>query len=109
MRVWPRRQSVRIGELSNNLQRVCELAIQSASSTNFQSELDSILAEITQCLNKIDRVSGQAQFNGMKTLAQDNTLIIKVGANGHETIDIDLKQIKYQALSLDSLNVQKAY
>ncbi|SUI19446.1 flagellin [Salmonella enterica subsp. salamae] len=45
----------------------------------------------------------------MKTLAQDNTLIIKVGANDHETIDIDLKQIKFQTLSLDSLNVQKAY
>ncbi|ENS5243869.1 flagellin FliC, partial [Salmonella enterica subsp. enterica serovar Bareilly] len=60
-------------------------------------------------LNEIDRVSGQTQFNGVKVLAQDNTLTIQVGANDGETIDIDLKQINSQTLGLDSLNVQKAY
>ncbi|EEA6028100.1 flagellin FliC, partial [Salmonella enterica] len=48
-------------------------------------------------------------FNGVKVLAQDNTLTIQVGANDGETIDIDLKQINSQTLGLDSLNVQKAY
>ncbi|MGR1997521.1 flagellin N-terminal helical domain-containing protein, partial [Salmonella enterica] len=52
-------------------------------------DLDSIQAEITQRLNEIDRVSGQTQFNGVKVLAQDNTLTIQVGANDGETIDID--------------------
>ncbi|SUH07580.1 flagellin [Salmonella enterica subsp. enterica] len=86
-----------------------ELAVQSANSTNSQSDLDSIQAEITQRLNEIDRVSGQTQFNGVKVLAQDNTLTIQVGANDGETIDIDLKQINSQTLGLDSLNVQKKY
>ncbi|RIQ10767.1 flagellin FliC, partial [Salmonella enterica subsp. enterica serovar Newport str. CFSAN000835] len=81
----------------------------SANSTNSQSDLDSIQAEITQRLNEIDRVSGQTQFNGVKVLAQDNTLTIQVGANDGETIDIDLKQINSQTLGLDTLNVQKAY
>ncbi|EBQ8324838.1 flagellin FliC, partial [Salmonella enterica] len=88
---------------------VRELAVQSANSTNSQSDLDSIQAEITQRLNEIDRVSGQTQFNGVKVLAQDNTLTIQVGANDGETIDIDLKQINSQTLGLDTLNVQKAY
>ncbi|EAA3462152.1 flagellin FliC, partial [Salmonella enterica subsp. enterica] len=56
-----------------------------------------------------DRVSGQTQFNGVKVLAQDNTLTIQVGANDGETIDIDLKQINSQTLGLDTLNVQKKY
>ncbi|EHE9225702.1 flagellin FliC, partial [Salmonella enterica] len=47
--------------------------------------------------------------NGVKVLAQDNTLTIQVGANDGETIDIDLKQINSQTLGLDALNVQKAY
>ncbi|EDR3166300.1 flagellin FliC, partial [Salmonella enterica subsp. enterica] len=47
--------------------------------------------------------------NGVKVLAQDNTLTIQVGANDGETIDIDLKQINSQTLGLDTLNVQKAY
>ncbi|EAM0984354.1 flagellin FliC, partial [Salmonella enterica] len=98
-----------LNEINNNLQRVRELAVQSANSTNSQSDLDSIQAEITQRLNEIDRVSGQTQFNGVKVLAQDNTLTIQVGANDGETIDIDLKQINSQTLGLDALNVQKAY
>ncbi|WP_394343765.1 hypothetical protein [Salmonella enterica] len=53
-----------LNEINNNLQRVRELAVQSANSTNSQSDLDSIQAEITQRLNEIDRVSGQTQFNG---------------------------------------------
>ncbi|CQD93314.1 Flagellar biosynthesis protein FliC [Salmonella enterica subsp. enterica serovar Typhimurium str. DT104] len=68
-----------LNEINNNLQRVRELAVQSANSTNSQSDLDSIQAEITQRLNEIDRVSGQTQFNGVKVLAQDNTLTIQVG------------------------------
>ena len=92
-----------LSEINNNLQRVRELAVQSSTGTNSQSDLDSIQAEITQRLNEIDRVSGQTQFNGVKVLAKDNTLTIQVGANDGETIDINLKEIN------SSLSVQDAY
>ncbi|MDM2864858.1 MULTISPECIES: FliC/FljB family flagellin [Citrobacter] len=98
-----------LSEINNNLQRVRELAVQSSTGTNSQSDLDSIQAEITQRLNEIDRVSGQTQFNGVKVLAKDNTLTIQVGANDGETIDINLKEINAKTLGLDSLNVQKGY
>ena len=98
-----------LSEINNNLQRVRELAVQSSTGTNSQSDLDSIQAEITQRLNEIDRVSGQTQFNGVKVLAKDSTLTIQVGANDGETIDINLKEINAKTLGLDSLNVQKAY
>ena len=98
-----------LSEINNNLQRVRELAVQSSTGTNSQSDLDSIQAEITQRLNEIDRVSGQTQFNGVKVLAKDNTLTIQVGANDGETIDINLKEINSKTLGLDSLNVQDSY
>ncbi|MFV9349075.1 FliC/FljB family flagellin [Citrobacter freundii] len=98
-----------LSEINNNLQRVRELAVQSSTGTNSQSDLDSIQAEITQRLNEIDRVSGQTQFNGVKVLAKDNTLTIQVGANDGETIDINLKEINSKTLGLDSLNVQQKY
>ncbi|MDM3271844.1 FliC/FljB family flagellin [Citrobacter sp. Ce129] len=98
-----------LSEINNNLQRVRELAVQSSTGTNSQSDLDSIQAEITQRLNEIDRVSGQTQFNGVKVLAKDNTLTIQVGANDGETIDINLKEINSKTLGLDSLSVQNAY
>ncbi|MBU5684157.1 flagellin FliC, partial [Citrobacter sp. S44_ASV_140] len=98
-----------LSEINNNLQRVRELAVQSSTGTNSQSDLDSIQAEITQRLNEIDRVSGQTQFNGVKVLAKDNTLTIQVGANDGETIDINLKEINSKTLGLDTLSVQDAY
>lgn len=98
-----------LSEINNNLQRVRELAVQSSTGTNSQSDLDSIQAEITQRLNEIDRVSGQTQFNGVKVLAKDNTLTIQVGANDGETIDINLKEINSKTLGLDTLSVQNAY
>lgn len=98
-----------LSEINNNLQRVRELAVQSSTGTNSQSDLDSIQAEITQRLNEIDRVSGQTQFNGVKVLAKDNTLTIQVGANDGETIDINLKEINSKTLGLDSLSVQDGY
>lgn len=98
-----------LSEINNNLQRVRELAVQSSTGTNSQSDLDSIQAEITQRLNEIDRVSGQTQFNGVKVLAKDNTLTIQVGANDGETIDINLQEINSKTLGLDSLNVQQKY
>ncbi|WP_410752625.1 FliC/FljB family flagellin [Citrobacter youngae] len=98
-----------LSEINNNLQRVRELAVQSSTGTNSQSDLDSIQAEITQRLNEIDRVSGQTQFNGVKVLAKDNTLTIQVGANDGETIDINLKEINSKTLGLDSLSVQDSY
>ncbi|ECJ2402572.1 FliC/FljB family flagellin [Salmonella enterica subsp. diarizonae] len=94
-----------LSEINNNLQRVRELSVQATNSTNSQSDLDSIQAEITQRLSEIDRVSGQTQFNGVKVLSQDNSLKIQIGANDGENITIDLKKITSDTLGLNGFNV----
>ncbi|EEB7410724.1 FliC/FljB family flagellin [Salmonella enterica] len=94
-----------LSEINNNLQRVRELTVQASNSTNSQSDLDSIQAEITQRLSEIDRVSGQTQFNGVKVLSQDNSLKIQIGANDGENIVIDLKKITSETLGLNGFNV----
>ncbi|MBN6044870.1 flagellin FliC [Citrobacter sp. ku-bf4] len=97
-----------LNEINNNLQRVRELTVQATNGTNSDSDLTSIQNEITQRLNEIDRVSGQTQFNGVKVLAQDNTLKIQVGANDGETISIDLKKIDTQSLGVSDFRVNGA-
>ncbi|HIH4893368.1 TPA: flagellin, partial [Citrobacter freundii] len=94
-----------LNEINNNLQRVRELSVQAANGLNSDSDLDSIQAEITQRLSEIDRVSGQTQFNGVKVLAQDNTLKIQVGANDNESISINLKEITSGTLGLNGFRV----
>ncbi|MGS1116661.1 flagellin N-terminal helical domain-containing protein [Castellaniella sp. UC4442_H9] len=95
-----------LNEINNNLQRIRELSVQAANSTNSPSDLKSIQDEITQRLGEIDRVSAQTQFNGVKVLAKTGNLSIQVGSNDSETININLKEITSKTLGLGKLNMQ---
>lgn len=80
-----------LGELTNNLQRIRELAIQSANATNSDSDRAALDQEVQQRLAEIDRIAAQTSFNGRKLL--DGTFgnaSFQVGANVGETIDLDL-------------------
>jgi flagellin len=80
-------------EVTNNLQRIRELAVQSANATNSASDREALNDEVQQRIQEIDRISTQTAFNGLKVLdgsfaKQD----FQVGANAGETIGIDLTQ-----------------
>lgn len=94
-----------LNQVNDNLQRVRELAVQSQNGTNSADDLKSIQAEIDQRLTEIDRISEQTDFNGVKVLADNQSLSIQVGANDGESIDISLSEITSRTLNLDSFNV----
>lgn len=78
-----------LSEVTNNLQRIRELAIQSSNATNSQTDRDALQTEVTQLLNEIDRVADQTQFNGVKLLDGSFTgAVFQVGANAGETITL---------------------
>ncbi len=80
-----------LGELSNNLQRIRELAIQSANATNSASDRAALDNEVQQRLDEIDRIASQTSFNGLKVLdGTFGTATFQVGANVGETISINL-------------------
>ncbi len=80
-----------LGELSNNLQRIRELAIQSANATNSASDRAALDNEVQQRLDEIDRIASQTSFNGLKVLdGTFGTASFQVGANVGETISINL-------------------
>lgn len=94
-----------LNEVNNNLQRIRELAVQSANGSNSQSDLASIQGEITQRLAEVDRTSKQTDFNGTKVLSKDSSLAIQVGTRDAETIGIDLKQIDRSTLGFAKFSV----
>ena len=95
-----------LSEINTNLQRIRELAVQSANGSNSSVDQGSIQAEITQRLDEIQRTSDQTDFNGVKVLKEGVTsLSIQVGANDNETISIDLKAINPEKLNLKGFNV----
>jgi flagellin len=82
-----------LGELTNNLQRIREIAVQSANATNSASDRSALDLEVQQRLAEIDRIASQTSFNGQKVLdGTFGTATFQVGANAGETINISLAQ-----------------
>lgn len=78
-----------LAEVTSNLQRIRELAVQSSNATNSQSDRDALQTEVTQLLNEIDRVADSTAFNGVKLLDGSFTgAVFQVGADAGDTITI---------------------
>lgn len=79
-----------LGEVTNNLQRIRELAVQSANATNSNSDRAAMQKEVAELISEIDRVATQTNFNGVKLLDGSFTAqAFQVGANVGETISVN--------------------
>src|SRR6201995_3293671 len=75
-----------LSSISDNLQRIRELAVQSANATNSSSDRASLQQEVSQLQSEIDRVATQTQFNGTNLLDGSFTSkAFQVGANLGQT------------------------
>lgn len=72
-------------ESTNILQRIRELAVQSANDTNTQTDRDSLQAEVTQLQDELDRIASTTEFNGKSLLdgsqTSSDSFTFQVGAN----------------------------
>jgi len=76
-----------LGETGNSLQRIRELALQSANSTNSASDRAALNAEVQQLLAEVQRVGQTTQFNGQNILdGSFSSAQFQVGANANQTI-----------------------
>jgi len=76
-----------LGSAGTILQRVRELAVQSANATNSASDRAALNAEVGQLTSELDRIAKTTQFNGLNLL--DGSLgsaTFQVGANANQTI-----------------------
>jgi len=80
-----------LDELTNNLQRIRELAVQAANSTNSAADRAALDQEVQQRLEEVNRIASQTSFNGQKVLdGSFGAAQFQVGANVGETININL-------------------
>ncbi len=68
-------------EVVSSLQRMRELAVQSANATNSASDRASLNEEFTALKNEITRVAEATNFNGVSVLNSSAALTFQVGAN----------------------------
>jgi flagellin len=82
-------------ETTNMLQRMRELAVQSASDTNTSADRTALNAEFTQLRDEINRVAQNTQWNGTNILDKSfssatGAFKFQVGANAAQTIDLTI-------------------
>lgn len=79
-----------LAEVTNNLQRIRELAVQSSNATNTATDRAALQNEVTALVAEIDRVATQTSFNGTKLLNGGFAgAVFQIGANSGDSITID--------------------
>jgi len=88
-------------EITNMLQRMRELAVQSANDTYSTGDRASIGKEYNELAAEIDRIASSTEWNGKKVLSADSTsnLQIGTGSGSDYQIQIQFKSMKGSALS----------
>jgi flagellin len=104
-----------LNEVTNMLQRVRELAVQSKSGTYSSGDRTNLQAEVTELTSQIDDILTNTKFNGVtlfsKTSGTDVTVTVQAGADKGATIDLTVSGIdgsKLDATALDVTDTTKA-
>jgi flagellin len=78
-----------LGTVTDNLQRIRDLSVQSANATNSLSDRQAMNTEAQQLMSEINRVATTTSFNGVKLLdGSFSSQDFQVGANAGETITV---------------------
>jgi len=70
-----------LSEVSNNLQRMRELAVQSSNGTLSASDRQSLQDEFQSLQSEVSRVAEATEFNGVQVIGDNQSLDFQVGAN----------------------------
>jgi flagellin len=93
-------------EVSNNLTRLRELAVESSNGTLSASDRTSLDTEFQAIISEIDRVATQTTFNGVNLLDGSTASVdLQVGANAGETITVNLADTTATTLAIGTLDV----
>ena len=93
-----------LAESTNILQRVRELAVQSANSTNSSSDRLSLQAEVNQLVSELDRISDTTSFNGIKLLdGSFQAQQFQVGADAGQTIQVSVAKATSESLGIEKV------
>ena len=101
-----------LNETHSILQRMRELAVQSANDTNTNTDREELQKEVKQLTDEIDRIAKNTQFNtknlldgSRATSGKSGELVFHVGANSDQTVSIDINSMKASGLGVSGLSI----
>jgi flagellin len=91
-------------EIGNMLQRMKDLALQSANGTNSAAQRNNMDLEFQQLISEIDRVVSTTEFNGLNLLdassiSNTNFQVDESNSTGVDTIQVSIADVRTSALS----------
>lgn len=98
-----------LDEVTNMLQRMRELSVQSANGTLAVGDRTNLQAEVTAFIAQIDDVATRTTFNGVALLDGTNaTVDIQTGSSAGQTIAVTLTDVDATALAVNALDISTA-
>jgi flagellin len=80
-----------MGEVTNMLQRMRELAVQAANGTVSAQDRQALQAEVGQLVGEIDNVANRTSFNGIRLLdGSSNRLSLQTGSRAGQTVQLSI-------------------
>jgi flagellin len=95
-----------LNETHSILNRMRDLAVQSANDTNTDDDRAAIQQEVDELVAEIDRIADTTQFNTQALLDGSFTgKIIHIGANSGETLSVSIDSMKASGLGVSGISV----
>ncbi len=89
-----------LNETHSILQRMRELAVQSASDTNVGTDRKQIQGEMDQLAKEITRISNDTEFNQQNLIGGNLNNTFQVGANKDQNINLSIKAMDAKSLGV---------
>lgn len=90
-----------LDEAHSILQRMRQLAVQSANDSNVKADRDALQLEVTQLTEELDRIAGTTEFNTQKLLdGSFKDKVFHVGANKDQNIEVSVREMSAKGLGL---------
>ncbi|ARN72986.1 flagellin [Oceanicoccus sagamiensis] len=94
-----------LSSISDDLQRIRELSIQSANGSLSDSDRGNLQSEVGQLQDEISRRLEQSNFNGVDIFSTDAEISFQVGANANETIELSTADLSAQFDSIAAIDI----
>lgn len=91
-----------LGSITDSLQRIRELALQSTNGTNSAADREALNAEAQQLLSEVSRATEQTNFNGLNLLDGSFSSKFQIGANAGETISVSIAKLTSDTLGVSA-------
>ncbi|MFS8542121.1 MAG: flagellin, partial [Tissierellales bacterium] len=91
-----------LNEVHSILQRMRELAVQSANDTMTDDDRKELQKELNQLIDEIDRIATNTEFNTQVLLDGTFNGKFHIGANKDQNVELTIGSMKSDAIGLDS-------